>query len=80
MPHATDITSPSWFLCYTPGTDHFHFGFAPESSHLTTGQSRCELFDSEFAMAARADELNGEGWYEDNKPIEPDPTPVSNVT
>jgi len=82
MPHAVSIDSASWYICYNLADGTFHFGFAPDHSHMTTGQPNCELFTNEAEMAARIDELKEiDGWYEANKPqpVE-DETPPSNVT
>jgi hypothetical protein len=69
MPHAVSIESASWYICYDLTDGTFHFGLAPDHSHMTTGQPNCELFVSESAMAVRIDELKGiDGWYEAHKP------------
>lgn len=69
------VETDSWYLCHGPA---FHYGFAASGSMIATRQESCELFASEAELAARIDEIRGSGWYEDNKPIDPDP--VSNIT
>ena len=82
MAHAVSIESASWYICYDLTDGTFHYGLAPDHSHMTTGQPNCELFTNEAEMAARIDTLKGiDGWYESNKPQEPDEElPPSNVT
>ena len=78
MAHAVSIESASYYVCYNIATGTFHFGLAPDHSHMTTGQPNCELFTAEAEMASRLDELKGiPGWYDANKPapINIDDTP-----
>ena len=83
MAHAVSIESASWYICYDLTDGTFHYGLAPDHSHMTTGQPNCELFTNEAEMAARIDTLKGiDGWYEANKPqpVEDEELPPSNVT
>lgn len=80
--HHKTFAEDTYFVCFTAAKNIVHFGFIPAGGSLTSRQESCEHFATEQQMAARVDELKGvPGWYESQKPAEPDDTtPPMNVT